>query len=144
MLSMNMYDKEKLLNIALQNGGYKDTFKIERYDDLIVFRAYGNIDEVENAVEVAIILDDRIYTSIVFYFGNLNNSYLRTNLLELMNKKNYESLTIKYSMDDNNLIQGRSVMIMNDFNFDADSIVDHFRIAYGVICEDYKDLRQYL
>ena len=141
---MNMHTKKNLLNTALENGGYGKIFKVGEYDDMIVFDGSGIINEVKDAVNICIIVDDRIYTSINFYFGKLTNINLKTNLLEYMNQRNHDDLAIKYCLDKENYIIGRSVLVMNDFNFDADAVVDFLRGVYDIVCADYEVLKRYL
>lgn len=141
---MNMHDKEELISISLQNGGYANVFRIDKREDVILFIGMGNIEGVDDAVRVVVRVDDTPYVRIFVYIGRLANQYLRVNLLEYMNRRNCNNLAVKYYIDADNEIVCRKVLIMDDFNFDADFVVDLVRDIYNIVCEDYKDLRQYL
>lgn len=133
---MSLQTKKTRLFQALKEAGVDRVFNtVNDNHESLVLQASQTMKN--SRCIISIDLDERIFNSIYYFLGNLDNAGKKQKMLDLMNELNEESLMVKYYLDEDDAIMARVTYMTLNEAFDGRTFLEIMMAAFKSIEDNH-------
>lgn len=121
---------------ALKDAGLYNIFVTVEEPDFTLFQTTQYIQNTGRCL-ITVTVDNRVFNSIHFYLGQLENPGKKQKMLDLMNELNRDDLLIRYYLDGNDAIMARITYTVPNEKFDSNFFVNLITIGYNILANNH-------